>query len=335
LQQKVNSLSGQLNDLTTVELLGAERTFRLVRRLVNFRPSKIADAPLCGARHLDWQVCGSELEAHRGYRSVIYSRLPNMDRMIRRFCLIPVALVFSSVCFSQTPDLFYKPRGERGNYSEGIRANLSTEPNILLIGAMVDHVEVPYRDMPDNFEVLFYLPRSTSVTLTVRETDPRYAYWLQTNDKAIWRPQRTNLFPWHTDDVIKFLNYKSAPLSLTDLAAVVRLGGTAPSEDEHVAPVALFYSGSPTKVDGYKFAFSAEAQATLKFSIYSENTGALIGQEQIFDVDAKKSKWVRCSASSWAEGGYRLTITGKWKANNQPINPHTIHFYHMASLGSR
>ena len=47
--------------------LGAEKTFLLVRRLVNFRPSKINDAPLCGARHLDWQVCGSELEAHRGY----------------------------------------------------------------------------------------------------------------------------------------------------------------------------------------------------------------------------------------------------------------------------
>ena len=67
LQQKVQSLSGQLNDLTTVELLGAEKTFRLVRRLVNFRPSKIQEAPLCGGRHLDWQVCDSELEAHRGY----------------------------------------------------------------------------------------------------------------------------------------------------------------------------------------------------------------------------------------------------------------------------
>jgi type IV secretory pathway VirB4 component len=67
LQQKVNSLSGQLNDLIRVELSGAEGIFRLVRRLVNFRPSKINDAPLCGARHLDWQVCDSELEAHRGY----------------------------------------------------------------------------------------------------------------------------------------------------------------------------------------------------------------------------------------------------------------------------
>jgi type IV secretion system protein VirB4 len=67
LRQKVNSLSGQLNDLMKVELSGAEGIFRLARRLVNFRPSKIRDAPLCGARHLDWQVCDSELEAHRGY----------------------------------------------------------------------------------------------------------------------------------------------------------------------------------------------------------------------------------------------------------------------------
>ena len=67
MQQKVQSLSGQLNDLTTVGLLGAEKTFRLVRRLVNFRPSKIQDAHLYSARHLDWQVCDSELEAHRGY----------------------------------------------------------------------------------------------------------------------------------------------------------------------------------------------------------------------------------------------------------------------------
>jgi type IV secretion system protein VirB4 len=67
LHQKVNSLSGQLNDLMTVELPGAEETFRILRRLVNLRPTKIDDAPLCDARHLDRQVCDSELEAHRGY----------------------------------------------------------------------------------------------------------------------------------------------------------------------------------------------------------------------------------------------------------------------------
>ncbi len=67
LQQKISGLSGQLNDLMRVELSGAEGIFRLVRRLVNFRPSKIHDAPPCGVRHLDWQVCDSELEAHCGF----------------------------------------------------------------------------------------------------------------------------------------------------------------------------------------------------------------------------------------------------------------------------
>jgi len=67
LQQKIRSLTGQLNDLMQVELLGTEKTFRLVRRLVNFRPFKTQEARLHGPRFLDWQLCDSELEAHRGY----------------------------------------------------------------------------------------------------------------------------------------------------------------------------------------------------------------------------------------------------------------------------
>ena len=45
LQQKIQSLTGQLSDLIEVELLGAEEAFRLVRRLVNFCPSKISKCP--------------------------------------------------------------------------------------------------------------------------------------------------------------------------------------------------------------------------------------------------------------------------------------------------
>jgi type IV secretion/conjugal transfer VirB4 family ATPase len=70
LEQKINSLTGQLNDLFEIKLSGAEGAYRLVRRLVNFRPSKIEEAPLCGTRYLDWQVCDSQLEAHRDYLRV-------------------------------------------------------------------------------------------------------------------------------------------------------------------------------------------------------------------------------------------------------------------------
>lgn len=67
LGQKVQSLSGQLNDLMTVTLPGAEEAFRILRRLVNFRPSKTQNARLYSTREIDYQLCDSELEAHRGY----------------------------------------------------------------------------------------------------------------------------------------------------------------------------------------------------------------------------------------------------------------------------
>jgi len=67
LERKIQSLIGQLNDLFEIELLGAEKTFRLERRLVNFCPSKIQNARLYAPAGLDWQLCDSELEAHRGY----------------------------------------------------------------------------------------------------------------------------------------------------------------------------------------------------------------------------------------------------------------------------
>jgi type IV secretion/conjugal transfer VirB4 family ATPase len=67
MQQKVQSLRGQLNDLMTVQLPDAEKTFRMLRRLVNFCPSKVDSSKLRGPRDLDWQLCDSELEAHRGY----------------------------------------------------------------------------------------------------------------------------------------------------------------------------------------------------------------------------------------------------------------------------
>lgn len=67
LQQKVQGLIGQLDDLMTATLPGAEETFRVLRRLVNFRPSKVQNARLYSPWQIDRQLCDSELEAHRLY----------------------------------------------------------------------------------------------------------------------------------------------------------------------------------------------------------------------------------------------------------------------------
>ncbi len=90
LAQKIQSLSGQMSDLTVVGLPGAEETFRILRRLVNFHPSKIPDAKLHGMQYLDWQVCDSELEAHRAHlrldnetvRVLTLKELPSETRLL-------------------------------------------------------------------------------------------------------------------------------------------------------------------------------------------------------------------------------------------------------------
>ena len=105
LQQKVQSLSGQLSDLTEIELLGAEKTFRLVRRFVNFCPSKIMNGKLHGMQHLDWQICDSELEAHRDHlrlddfyvRVLTLKELPNETRPLLLHGLLDVPANFHVV----------------------------------------------------------------------------------------------------------------------------------------------------------------------------------------------------------------------------------------------
>jgi type IV secretion/conjugal transfer VirB4 family ATPase len=105
LQQRVQSLSGQLNDLMTVRLSGAEEAFRTLRRLVNFRPSKIEASKLRGTCHLDWQLCDSELEAYRGYlrldddyvRVLTLKELPSQTRPLLLRDLLDIAANFHVV----------------------------------------------------------------------------------------------------------------------------------------------------------------------------------------------------------------------------------------------
>ncbi len=67
LRQKVSGLIGQLSDLVEIQLQGAEEAFRILRRFINFGPFKIFCSHLAGSRYLDFQLCDSEIEAHRGH----------------------------------------------------------------------------------------------------------------------------------------------------------------------------------------------------------------------------------------------------------------------------
>lgn len=67
LNQKIASFLLQLSDFLPVRLLEKQETFRALRRVLNFAPQKLA---LVGLRHdsfLDFYLCDSHLECHRGF----------------------------------------------------------------------------------------------------------------------------------------------------------------------------------------------------------------------------------------------------------------------------
>jgi type IV secretory pathway VirB4 component len=57
----------QVSDFCSVEILEKNEAFRLLKRILNFDPRKLECARLKHDTFLDWQLCESHLECHRGY----------------------------------------------------------------------------------------------------------------------------------------------------------------------------------------------------------------------------------------------------------------------------
>ena len=67
LHQKVKSFVLQVSDFVHVELLGKQEAFRVLKRTLNFTPLKLQCAHLKHDTFLDYYLCESHLECHRGH----------------------------------------------------------------------------------------------------------------------------------------------------------------------------------------------------------------------------------------------------------------------------
>lgn len=67
LGQRVSSFITQINDFLHVELLGKQEAFRFLKRILNFAPEKLEAARLQHDTFLDYYLCESHLECHRGF----------------------------------------------------------------------------------------------------------------------------------------------------------------------------------------------------------------------------------------------------------------------------
>src|ERR1700739_745475 len=67
LLQKVESFMLQVNDFLPVRLLDKQEAFRILKKTLNFAPEKIEAARLKYDTFLDYYLCESHLECHRGH----------------------------------------------------------------------------------------------------------------------------------------------------------------------------------------------------------------------------------------------------------------------------
>ena len=67
LYQKVRAFTLQVSDFVRVDLLSKQEAFRVLKRTVNFAPLKIQSAKLKHDTFLDYYLCDSHLECHRGH----------------------------------------------------------------------------------------------------------------------------------------------------------------------------------------------------------------------------------------------------------------------------
>lgn len=67
LSQKISSFILQVNDFLPVELLGRQKAFRILKQILNFAPQKLQFAALKQDTFLDFYLCESHLECHRGF----------------------------------------------------------------------------------------------------------------------------------------------------------------------------------------------------------------------------------------------------------------------------
>jgi type IV secretion/conjugal transfer VirB4 family ATPase len=67
LGQKISSFIQQIGDLVRVEFLNRQEAFRVLKRLLNFASPKLQFAELKHDTFLDYYLCESHLECHRGF----------------------------------------------------------------------------------------------------------------------------------------------------------------------------------------------------------------------------------------------------------------------------
>lgn len=239
--------------------------------------------------------------------------------------LIGMILMFS-VALSGQDDVDYRDRGDR---YEGTRRKPVSAGDIELISAVAGYQE-QCTNLRDRFRLKFFLAKTTRVYVTVRELDCVTYYWMdRLVPKSPWQKGFENEFTWPTRDVVQ----KLKGLTLERLGAVARLDHERETREDYVAPVILYSSSPPTRVDRYVFVVRTTSAALIQPRVFDQRETRVL-PEQTYKTAGRRPLALNYDFSSLKAGWYRLVITGYMLDNNDPIS-RVVHFYHQPLVGAR
>lgn len=218
--------------------------------------------------------------------------------------------------------------GARGNRHEGLKPKPVSGYDIELIGAMAipSGGGLAAAMDPSSASLSFYLPEARTVSVVVREKEPRAYYWLDRVQPArpFWSGT-TNRFRWPVADVIG-----PAEVRAESLVALVRLDRETPGRRERVAPVVFPSLDSALQITGYRFVLRVNAPAKLRYRIYATGSAEpMVGSEHKKRSGGKPFE-ISWHAGESPGGEYRLLIEGYFLEDNTPVDQE-ISFVHSPS----
>jgi len=217
----------------------------------------------------------------------------------------------------------------RGDHYEGIKPKPVSGFDIELLSARIDYNDRA-QGLADRFRLRFFLQQPTAVSITVRELDYRHYYWLdRIQPMTPWKAGFGNVFEWRTDAVVRRLG----DLRISDLAVLARLDKRSPSALEKVAPVVLYQSQYPQRVNGYVFDFRLREDAKVKAAVYAAEGG-----DALTHRDLGRERGGRTFSFRWdvaappvPEGWYKLVLSGYMLTTNDPVSQ-VVEFYHQPRI---
>ena len=122
-------------------------------------------------------------------------------------------------------------------------------------------------------------------------------------------------------------------IQLYGLGALARIGDAKPKSKERIAPVILYHSQLPSKVEGYRFTFKMNGDARITCVVYEENNRKPVWRKIVRRQIGGIPITVNWSVNGAKSGPYRFMIKGFFLTDNTPVHQ-TIQFYHQADLHS-